>query len=133
MKSRNCVVDSRWVLKLTDYGLPSIYSNQKYSRTLNLSGKKVSSQYRDLSFKIKLTTKMVIALDLLWTAPEHLRQTTIRDQVVLSIGSQSGDIYSFGIIMQEIIVRGTPFCMMGLTDEGLILFLFIMKLRVTLS
>jgi guanylate cyclase 2F len=69
----------------------------------------------------------------LWTAPEHLRQTTIRDQVVLSIGSQSGDIYSFGIIMQEIIVRGTPFCMMGLTDEGLNLILFIMKLRVILT
>jgi guanylate cyclase 2F len=57
--------------------------------------------------------------DLLWTAPEHLRQTTIRDQVVMSIGSQAGDIYSFGIIMQEVIVRGTPFCMLGLSDEGL--------------
>lgn len=56
--------------------------------------------------------------DLLWTAPEHLRSTTIRDQVVISIGSQAGDIYSFAIIMQEIIVRGAPFCMMGLSDEG---------------
>ena len=34
-------------------------------------------------------------------------------------GSQAGDIYSFGIIMQEIIVRGEPFCMMELTDQGL--------------
>jgi len=42
LKSRNCVVDSRWVLKLTDYGLPSIYSNQKFSRTLNLSGMKLN-------------------------------------------------------------------------------------------
>lgn len=95
LKSRNCVVDSRWVLKLTDFGLPSIYSNQNFSRTLSLS-------------------------DLLWTAPEHLRQTTIRDQVIISIGSQAGDIYSFGIIMQEVIVRGTPFCMMGLSEEEII-------------
>ncbi|RNA44483.1 retinal guanylyl cyclase 2 [Brachionus plicatilis] len=95
LKSRNCVVDSRWVLKLTDFGLPNVYSNQNFSRTLNLS-------------------------DLLWTAPEHLRQTTIRDQVIISIGSQTGDIYSFGIIMQEVIVRGTPFCMMGLSEEEII-------------
>lgn len=39
LKSRNCVVDSRWVLKVTDFGLPNMYSNQNYSRTLNLSGK----------------------------------------------------------------------------------------------
>jgi guanylate cyclase 2F len=55
---------------------------------------------------------------LLWTAPEHLRATTIRDQAVLSIGSPAGDIYGFGIIMQEVIVGGAPFCMLGLTDEG---------------
>lgn len=39
LKSRNCIVDSRWVLKLTDFGLPILYSNQNFSRTLNLSGK----------------------------------------------------------------------------------------------
>jgi serine/threonine protein kinase len=38
LKSRNCIVDSRWVLKLTDFGLPTLYTNQKFSRTLNLSG-----------------------------------------------------------------------------------------------
>ena len=38
LKSRNCVVDSRWVLKITDYGLPSIYSNQNHSRPMEPSG-----------------------------------------------------------------------------------------------
>ncbi len=28
LKSSNCVVDSRFVLKLTDYGLPSFYYGQ---------------------------------------------------------------------------------------------------------
>jgi guanylate cyclase 2F len=43
----------------------------------------------------------------------------------MSIGSQAGDVYSFAIIMQELIVRGTPFCMMGLSDEGICLFVHI--------
>lgn len=38
LKSRNCVVDSRWVLKLTDFGLPHILVNQKATRTLQCSG-----------------------------------------------------------------------------------------------
>ncbi len=38
LKSRNCVVDSRWVLKLTDYGLPVIYSNQNNNRPAEPSG-----------------------------------------------------------------------------------------------
>jgi guanylate cyclase 2F len=64
----------------------------------------------------------LIHLDLLWTAPEHLKQTKVKDKSVYALGSQHGDIYSFGIIMQEIIVRGAPFCMMGLTDEGFLTF-----------
>ena len=42
-------------------------------------------------------------LDLLWTAPEILRLTS------WSPGTQKGDVYSFAIILQEIIVRGLPF------------------------
>lgn len=28
LSSRNCVVDARWVLKVTDYGLPAFYESQ---------------------------------------------------------------------------------------------------------
>lgn len=56
LKSRNCIVDSRWVLKLTDFGLPGIYANQKFSRTLNISGNTLSMvikvQCLILKFKI---------------------------------------------------------------------------------
>ncbi|CAF0863567.1 unnamed protein product [Brachionus calyciflorus] len=88
LKSRNCIIDSRWILKVTDFGLHKIYSNQNKNQIMNPS-------------------------DLLWTAPEHLDHSS-------HLGSQPGDVYSFGIIMQEIIVEGAPYCMMNFTDEEII-------------
>lgn len=54
-------------------------------------------------------------LELLWTAPELLRDETLRRQ-----GTQTGDVYSFAILMQEVLVRGEPFCMLTLTPEGML-------------
>jgi len=50
---------------------------------------------------------------LLWTAPELLRNPALR-----KTGTQPADVYSFGIIMQEVVVRGEPFCMLSLSPEG---------------
>lgn len=51
--------------------------------------------------------------DLLWTSPELLRQPSLQKS-----GTQPGDVYAFGIILQEVVVRGEPFCMLALTPEG---------------
>ncbi|XP_058791773.1 guanylate cyclase D isoform X2 [Phymastichus coffea] len=91
LTSRNCVIDARWVLKVTDYGLPAFYEAQN----------------------VQSSSKT--ARDLLWTAPELLRHTGLRKR-----GSQPGDVYSFGIIMQEVVVRGEPFCMFALSPEDII-------------
>jgi len=40
----------------------------------------------------------------LWTAPELLRMTTRPIN-----GTQKGDVYSFAIIMQEIVFRSAPY------------------------
>ncbi|XP_070707479.1 guanylyl cyclase C [Pempheris klunzingeri] len=66
LKSTNCVVDNRMVVKLTDFGCNSFLSPG-----------------RDL-----------------WTAPEHLRKQGT---------SQKGDVYSFAIIAQEIVLRKCTF------------------------
>ncbi|XP_075235851.1 retinal guanylyl cyclase 1 [Lycorma delicatula] len=91
LTSRNCVIDARWVLKLTDYCLPSFYASQN------------------------IAPSQKTARDLLWTAPELLRSESLRLQ-----GTQPGDVYSFGIIMQEVVVRGEPFCMLALSPEEII-------------
>ncbi|KAJ9584443.1 hypothetical protein L9F63_021218 [Diploptera punctata] len=89
LTSRNCVIDARWVLKITDYGLPAFFEAQN------------------------ITAPTKTARDLLWTAPELLRNSSLR-----KTGTQPGDVYSFGIIMQEVVVRGEPFCMLSLSPEG---------------
>ena len=42
----------------------------------------------------------------------------MRDPLLLGKGTPKGDIYSFAIILQEIIVRGHPFCMLDLDADG---------------
>ncbi|KAM7300759.1 putative guanylate cyclase C [Ixodes scapularis] len=91
LTSRNCVIDSRWVLKVTDYGLPA---------------------FQDLQ---SIATLVRSAKDLLWTAPELLR-----DCGLLRRGTQAGDVYSFAIVMQEVLLRGDPYCMLPLTAEDLL-------------
>jgi len=38
LKSRNCIVDSRWVLKVTDYHLNEVYSLQNSPRQVDING-----------------------------------------------------------------------------------------------
>ncbi|XP_054457935.1 retinal guanylyl cyclase 2 [Anoplopoma fimbria] len=91
LKSRNCVVDGRFVLKITDYGYNEVLEAQRFS-------------YMEQP-----------ANELLWTAPEILRS----GQPELH-GSPPGDVYSFAIIMQEVVVRGPPYCMMDMPATEII-------------
>ncbi|ELV10129.1 Heat-stable enterotoxin receptor [Tupaia chinensis] len=75
LKSTNCVVDNRMVVKITDFGCNSILPPKKD----------------------------------LWTAPEHLRQASV---------SQKGDVYSYGIIAQEIILRRETFYTLSCRDQN---------------
>ncbi|TTO79350.1 Retinal guanylyl cyclase 2 [Bagarius yarrelli] len=90
LKSRNCVVDGRFVLKVTDYGLNEIISS------LNISQDSRPE-------------------DQLWTAPELLRNMQL-----MKSGTYMGDVYSFAIIMQEVISRSAPFCMLDLPAKEII-------------
>uniref|UniRef100_A0A3Q2Q3R9 Guanylate cyclase n=1 Tax=Fundulus heteroclitus TaxID=8078 RepID=A0A3Q2Q3R9_FUNHE len=75
LKSTNCVVDNRMVVKITDFGCNAFLSSSKD----------------------------------LWTAPEHLRNGG---------NSQKGDVYSFAIISQEIIVRKNTFYTKSCCDRS---------------
>ncbi|KAI3379471.1 hypothetical protein SNEBB_001321 [Seison nebaliae] len=81
LKSSNCVVDSRFVLKITDFGFHSLRSPPSNNEQ-------------------ELTKDHAYYQGLLWTAPELLRQSNPKPG-----GTQRGDVYSFAIILQEIIYR----------------------------
>ncbi|CAD5122392.1 DgyrCDS10822 [Dimorphilus gyrociliatus] len=80
LKTSNCLVDSRWVVKLTDFGLWDF--------------KKCDEDEREHSYYEGL----------LYTAPE-----LIGDQSRQSHGTQKGDSYSFAIVLYEIYGRRGPF------------------------
>ncbi|XP_077988259.1 atrial natriuretic peptide receptor 2-like [Glandiceps talaboti] len=82
LKSSNCVVDSRFVLKITDFGLQEFRTATVYINT--------AESHADYN-------------NLLWRAPELLDATSS------CRGTQAGDVYSFGIILQEIVTRSGPF------------------------
>ncbi|KAM9700059.1 retinal guanylyl cyclase 2-like isoform 1-T2 [Menidia menidia] len=88
LKSTNCLVDGRFVLKITDYGLPMILQSQNINYSEDPQ-------------------------DLLWTAPELLRNP-------VRAGSFAGDVFSFSIIIQEVVSRTPPYAMMDMPAHEIV-------------
>ncbi|KAL3842511.1 hypothetical protein ACJMK2_020515 [Sinanodonta woodiana] len=79
LNSSNCVVDGRFAVKLTDFGLRSIH------------------------FSVQKDATCETVYDLLWKAPEFLKGEDSSD------GSPKGDVYSFAIIIEEVALRNGPY------------------------
>ena len=84
LKSSKCLIDSRWVLKVSGFGLVKFREG--------------ASNNEETEFKHFER--------MLWTAPELLR---LSKEERPQKGTQKGDVYSFGIIVQEVIYRAAPF------------------------
>ncbi|KAJ8046329.1 Atrial natriuretic peptide receptor 2 [Holothuria leucospilota] len=87
LTSSNCVIDSRFVLKLTDYGLFKFRDGEDVDQT--------SSTYLNSEYESERT-------ELLWRPPEYL----LGEQ---PYPTKAADMYAAGIVMQEIILRSGPF------------------------
>ncbi|XP_031572375.1 atrial natriuretic peptide receptor 1-like [Actinia tenebrosa] len=81
LKSTNIVVDGYWICKIADFGLRAFKSGNRGT----------------------LVKEDTLFSDMLWTAPEQLRNTVDTGH------AQSGDVYSYGIILQEIVLREKPY------------------------
>ncbi|XP_031564714.1 atrial natriuretic peptide receptor 1-like [Actinia tenebrosa] len=98
LRSSNCLIDNRWVCKIADYGLKLIKANQK----------------KDLE-----TGNHASFAKLFWKAPELLYgSTTNKDKKPLS--TQCGDVYSYGIILYELLTREEPYSAVDLSPRDVI-------------
>ncbi|XP_034100299.1 guanylate cyclase 32E isoform X2 [Drosophila albomicans] len=92
LRSSNCLIDSRWVCQISDFGLHELKAGQ------------------DEPNKIELDMKRSLTM-----APELLR-----DSLRPARGSQKGDIYSFGILLYEMIGRNGTWGETTYTNEEII-------------
>ncbi|XP_028025335.1 atrial natriuretic peptide receptor 1 [Bombyx mandarina] len=81
LRSSNCLIDGRFVLKISDFGLNALCTP--------------TDLIKDDIYYYKL----------LWTAPELIAGSVYPG----AVSSLKGDVYSFGIILEEIVVRAGPF------------------------
>lgn len=86
LRSSNCLVSSRFVVKLTDYGINSL--REKLDE--------IEEDDDELSWHRKQ----------LYMAPEHLNRKTSTNGFN---GSKKGDVFSFGLLLYEIITNNLPF------------------------
>jgi serine/threonine protein kinase len=80
LKPLNLLLDAKWDVKISDFGLTKF--KEDIGRGNNNNGRVVGS--------------------LLWTAPEILSETPNADYML-------ADVYSFGVIMWEILMREQPY------------------------
>ncbi|KAI4500683.1 hypothetical protein M0802_004275 [Mischocyttarus mexicanus] len=85
LSTSNCLVDSRWVVKLSDFGL------HEFKRDAECEPSDVMKKYHGL----------------LYRAPELLRSTGVDEPTARDF--QKGDVYSFAIVLYELQGRHGPF------------------------
>lgn len=91
LKSTCCFVDSHFVARIADYGLPSFFA-----RT-------TTGSYDS-----------VFCTGLLWTAPELLERP-------FDGGTQEGDVFSLAIVLQELTMGEAPYVSYYMDPEGILL------------
>ncbi|XP_016978543.2 guanylate cyclase 32E isoform X3 [Drosophila rhopaloa] len=94
LRSSNCLIDSRWVCQISDFGLHELNAGQEEPN------------------KSELELKRALCM-----APELLR-----DAYRPARGSQKGDVYSFGILLYEMIGRKGPWGDTAYSKEEIIQF-----------
>uniref|UniRef100_A0A1I7RIW4 Guanylate cyclase n=1 Tax=Bursaphelenchus xylophilus TaxID=6326 RepID=A0A1I7RIW4_BURXY len=102
-----CVIDRNWSVRLTDFGIASPLERWEKQGLISITGVQSDD---DKSQAAQRTSALYMAPELLKNR-ESNKQRAADQKWVAQSGSrrQSGDIYSFGMVMYEILFRSLPF------------------------
>lgn len=141
LRSSNCLVDSRWVLQISDFGLHEFKGNKTQITKFwpDRGGLLSLFLFLLLLFAAGQLEPDAARRELrrcLWRAPELLRAIGAacighhhghqghhhghHGVPGPGRGTQKGDVYSFGILLYEIIGRAGPWGSTTLTDQGIL-------------
>ncbi|CAO3625307.1 unnamed protein product [Cunninghamella blakesleeana] len=97
LTSACCMVTGRWELKISDYGLRKTRQTQYEPSVISAIQ------------KYNIDDFIIIPSDdkLLWMAPESI--LSIYPNLYITIPSKQADVYSVGVIMNEILTRSVPY------------------------
>jgi len=101
LKTSNCLVDSKWCVKISDYGMRQFKANQNGVRAFQ-------PPYVGVELPTEEELEFCDYYSLLWTAPEILG-TGVSHPNHVGYGTQEGDVYSLAVIMAEICNHNHPF------------------------
>lgn len=113
LSSSNCLIDSRWVVKLSDFGLQAFKKGIEETNDIQTMNAKCLSIVRKwILWSVTCNEVWLFhSTELLYRAPELLRLGPAHEVA----GTMKGDIYSFGIVLYEIHTRHGPFGETGLS------------------
>ncbi|XP_059481353.1 guanylate cyclase 32E-like isoform X2 [Neocloeon triangulifer] len=140
LKSANCLVDSRWVLKISDFGLHELKQDPaipSWTRCRDVDGRWIG---QDLTYRapelIRLMARRASGHHSLWldgeldegpgvalvaaTKPWKQPLCNPEEDEICVRGTQKGDVYSFAIIFYEMHARHGAYDALGLSMHDII-------------
>ncbi|XP_070179554.1 atrial natriuretic peptide receptor 2-like [Littorina saxatilis] len=103
LKSSNCLVDNRWTLKVAEFGLHSFFPPSQANHGSD-DCRRCKSMRRDGGVFL-----LNVFWGLLWTAPEVLRNSVDTVPKMSELDLKRADVYSFSIVLFEILFRSYPY------------------------
>ncbi|KAI8138398.1 hypothetical protein BJV82DRAFT_631365 [Fennellomyces sp. T-0311] len=122
LTSQACVVTGRWELKITDFGLYKVRESQYDPVTIaslskrypketchdsSVSGPRSLSPTHNHGYYDSPMHVVPHTENLLWLAPESVVDTNL--DIWITYPSKKADIYSLGMILNEIVTRAKPY------------------------